>query len=265
VLVVILLVAAARRHATPNQASPAVTASVVQTMTGLPVAAYNRAGASGATPPTLIPAADRPSGAPTFLYMGAEYCPYCAAERWVMVATLARFGTLSGLELITSSSTDIFPDTPTFSFAKLAFHGPGLSVQTVELENRAEQPLQTPTAEQNALITKYDAPPFLGPNASSGSGQSSGSIPFILIGGTYLSVGSQFSPGLLAGMTWSQVAAAVRNGTSLGRTILANANVLTGAICRVDGGKPAAVCQSPGAAAGAAALPTTPTPAGGAA
>ena len=32
-------------------------------------------------------------GKPEILYVGAEYCPYCAAERWAMVVALSRFGT----------------------------------------------------------------------------------------------------------------------------------------------------------------------------
>jgi hypothetical protein len=31
------------------------------------------------------------------LYIGAEYCPYCAAERWPLVMALSKFGTFSNL------------------------------------------------------------------------------------------------------------------------------------------------------------------------
>ena len=33
------------------------------------------------------------AGLPEMLYMGAEYCPFCAAERWAMVMALSKFGT----------------------------------------------------------------------------------------------------------------------------------------------------------------------------
>src|SRR5215471_17073708 len=32
-------------------------------------------------------------GKPEMLYIGAEYCPYCAAMRWSMAVALSRFGT----------------------------------------------------------------------------------------------------------------------------------------------------------------------------
>ena len=53
--------------------------------------------------------------------MGAEYCPYCAAERWAMAVALSRFGTFSDLRLIHSSSADIYPNTPTLSFYRSSY------------------------------------------------------------------------------------------------------------------------------------------------
>ena len=36
-------------------------------------------------------------GKPQVVFVGAEYCPYCAAERWSMVMWLSRFGTFKNL------------------------------------------------------------------------------------------------------------------------------------------------------------------------
>jgi thiol-disulfide isomerase/thioredoxin len=55
-------------------------------------------------------------GKPEVLYLGAEYCPYCAAQRWAMINALSRFGTFTGLTTTHSSSTDSDPNTPTFTF-----------------------------------------------------------------------------------------------------------------------------------------------------
>ena len=41
---------------------------------------------------------------PEILYIGAEYCPFCAAERWSMIIALSRFGTFSNLHFMTSSA-----------------------------------------------------------------------------------------------------------------------------------------------------------------
>ena len=58
------------------------------------------------------------NGKPEMLYMGAEYCPYCAAERWSMVVALSRFGTFQGLGTTRSASGDVFPNTATWTFYK---------------------------------------------------------------------------------------------------------------------------------------------------
>jgi thiol-disulfide isomerase/thioredoxin len=56
------------------------------------------------------------NGKPLIVYIGAEYCPYCAAERWAAVIALSRFGTFTGLGQTHSSSSDVYPDTATLSF-----------------------------------------------------------------------------------------------------------------------------------------------------
>ena len=61
------------------------------------------------TPPTS-------GGKPEVLYLGAMYCPFCAAQRWAMVNALSRFGTFSGLKTTHSSSTDSYPNTPTWTY-----------------------------------------------------------------------------------------------------------------------------------------------------
>ena len=54
--------------------------------------------------------------------MGAEYCPYCAAERWSMIVALGRFGTFSGLQTMRSSSTDSRPQHADLDVRSLYVH-----------------------------------------------------------------------------------------------------------------------------------------------
>ena len=56
------------------------------------------------------------AGKPRVLYVGAEYCPYCAAQRWAVAAALSRFGTFADLSETASATDDIHPDTATLSF-----------------------------------------------------------------------------------------------------------------------------------------------------
>ncbi|EQD78092.1 protein containing DUF929, partial [mine drainage metagenome] len=39
------------------------------------------------------------NGKPEVLYIGAEYCPYCALLRWSLVGALSRFGKFSNLQI----------------------------------------------------------------------------------------------------------------------------------------------------------------------
>ena len=71
-------------------------------------------------------------GKPELLYIGAEYCPFCAAQRWAMVAALSRFGTFSNLSLTHSASADVYPDTPTFSFYQSTYSSKYLTFTSVE-------------------------------------------------------------------------------------------------------------------------------------
>jgi hypothetical protein len=61
------------------------------------------------------------AGKPLVVYIGAEYCPFCAAQRWPLVVALSRFGTFSGLSVTRSASEDVFPDTATLSFHSASY------------------------------------------------------------------------------------------------------------------------------------------------
>lgn len=175
-------------------------------------------------------------GKPEVLYMGGEYCPYCAADRWVMLTALSRFGTFSGVQSMFSSSNDVYPSTPTFTFLHAHFTSQYVDFVPVEMWSRtasASDPpdLQKPTAQQQQLWNTYNT---------------GGGIPFLLIGGRY--VGSTpFSPQDLAGRTQQQIASNLSDPTQqTTQDIIGNANLLTATICSITNGEPSDVCQSPG-------------------
>jgi len=216
---------------------------IVTTTTTVPVATSDSVGAGTASSnPTSITGAPLTSGGkPEMLYMGAEYCPYCAAERWGMVVALSRFGTFSGLAATHSAATDgagnaePYPNTATWTFAKSTFTSKYLTFTPVEMFTNVPDPstggytaLQAPTAQQQALIGKYDA---------------NGSIPFIDFGNKYLSVGASYDPAVLQGLTWSQIADDLHNPASpVAKGVLGTANYMTAAICGLTGNQPASAC-----------------------
>ena len=89
---------------------------MIKDATTVPAATLNAVGAGKAYAKSVTTVSSAPpltsGGKPSVLYIGAEYCPYCATERWAMVAALSRFGTFSGLRGIKSAATDAYPNTP---------------------------------------------------------------------------------------------------------------------------------------------------------
>ena len=193
----------------------------------------------GSPPP---PALTGPNGKPEFFYAGAEYCPFCAAQRWAVVVVLSRFGTFSKLNQTTSSATDSFPNTATFSFYQSAYTSRYIYFDSVE--QTTNQPdgaggytaLQTPTAEQQNLIQTYDGPPYL---------SSAGSIPFIDIANRYAMQGANYSPQVLANLTLEDIANKLSDPSSdVTKGIVGSANYLTAAICLVTNQQPASACSA---------------------
>jgi hypothetical protein len=174
-------------------------------------------------------------GKPEMLYIGAEFCPICAAQRWPMTVALSQFGTFANLQQTHSAVRD--GNIPTVSYYGSTFTSPYLTFTPVETTTNEPsggyyKPLETPTAAQNALW-----------QANSPNGQQT--FPFIDIGGKWLLQTSQFPATALEGKSFNQVLHSVGdNNTSIGAAIDASAAVLIQKICSVTGEKPAATCAA---------------------
>jgi hypothetical protein len=178
------------------------------------------------------------SDKPGLLYIGADFCPYCAGERWGLALTLLRFGQLDGVRYMLSSATDAHANTPTFSFQHAAYHSRYLDFQAVETADRLQRQLMTPNALQLKILARFDAPPYM---------PSSGGIPFVYLDGKYVLNTLLAAPQELDGKDWTQIADALADPTSpLFQSVMPKVNLLTAAICRTNGGKPASVCRAPG-------------------
>jgi hypothetical protein len=225
---------------TEPAAGAALPASVVANIASVPASALGSVGTGTTFGHTVAPATGAPltsGGKPEILYVGAEYCPYCATERWPLAVALSRFGTFTGLRGIHSSATDVYPSQPTLTFAHASYTSRYLTFTSVE--TTTEDPhtlLQRPTAAEQALLNRYDAPPYVQPD-------SSGAIPFIDIGNRYLIHGAQYNPQVLQHHSWAQVAAALHDPASpIAQGADGAANMITAAICKLTGGQPARVC-----------------------
>ena len=233
-----------------------VSPALLHNLTGVSDSTLNAIGAgTGITKLTSITGSNLTSnGKPEVLYIGAEFCPYCAAERWALIVALSRFGTFENLSLMLSSATDIYSDTATFSFVNSSYTSPYISFVSVEQTDRNHNPLQTPTTEETNLMNQYDVPSSLCP--------SGGCIPFVDVANKYsnTNTGSQFFPYVLrvggtasngnsAPLNWTQIASQI-NGTSgyVSPAVDGAANNLISAICSAlesytPNNVPASVCS----------------------
>jgi hypothetical protein len=196
------------------------------------------------------PALTASGGKPVVLYIGGEFCPLCAAERWALIMALSRFGTFSNLHETTSSPWDSDPSTPTFTFYGSRYTSPHLELQAVENETNdktglgTRTTLQPVTTEQGALWQKYEAQ----------YGESEG-FPFLDIDNKVLIVSASYDPGLLAGLDQVQVASRLSNPQDpITQAIVGTANYLTAGICSATGVSASPWCTSAGVTSAAKAL-----------
>jgi thiol-disulfide isomerase/thioredoxin len=214
-------------------------ATVASQVTGVPASTLDKVGRGAVPSFTKTPftagsgAAITSGGKPEMLYIGAEYCPYCAAMRWSMAIALSRFGQLSPLHGIHSSPTDTDPNTATLTFYKTSYTSNYLAFTPVENLTVNRTPLQNPTAAQNALWAKYEPDP------------NTRGYPFIDFGNKLVLKGPIYDPAILQGKSWSQIAAALKDPASpIAQSVDGAANYITGAICRMTNNQPASVCSS---------------------
>ena len=180
------------------------------------------------------------------LYVGADFCPFCAGQRWALVLTLLRFGNFQGLQFMASSPTDVFANTPTFSFQKATYKSKYVEFTPVETADRKGKKLESLNKSQNAIFNKFDAPPY---------SPSYGGIPFVYVDGQYMVSRPMVSPQNLSGMDWAQVVASLKNQESdLFQSVMPQVNALSAAICSLDGGNPDDVCSASGVTAANAIL-----------
>ncbi len=124
------------------------------------------------------------------LFIGSEACPFCAAESWSLVSALQQYGSLTGLTHVISNSSESIPNIPGYGFSNASYQSKEISFWEIETTGTSwNHKLQSPNSTEESFFTKYD------PN---------GNIPFLLIGGLYLHIGSGVSPESMVNMEWDQ-------------------------------------------------------------
>jgi hypothetical protein len=218
-----------------------VPAAVLNDLSGVSISTLDQVGkgAPGINSPTAISGSSplTLNSKPEVLYMGAEYCPFCAAERWSMIVALDKFGNFTGIDYMQSSATDTLPSTPTFSFVHATYTSNYITFVTIEQQDRSGNSLQTASAEEDSLLKTYDT---------------GGTIPFVDFANSYAITSSQYSPAALrvggiataAPYNWTDIAPQLNNASSVfAQNVDGAANRIISAICKVDGNAPTSVCS----------------------
>ena len=235
IVIVVVVGLVTKKH--PKSGTPTSTApaTAVQQASSVPASVFAQvgAGSASAAPKTVSgqPVADT-NGHPTVLFVGAEWCPYCATERWPMVVALSRFGTFSNLGRTASSPSDTYPNTQTFSL-----HGATYTSQYLSLDAKELQSNQVTGGHYASLDTLTSA-------EQANFKKAGGGFPYINLGGKY-TVGTQLNPALLQGKTMEQIAAALSDPTSdIAKAIDGAANLFTAGLCTLTNNQPASVCTA---------------------
>jgi hypothetical protein len=243
------------RAAERTVVAPGVEAQLAK----VPTAVFDTVGVDpGDTPltaPTVLAGQPllRAGGRPEVLFVGAEYCPFCAAERWPLIVALSRFGRFTGLKDMQSAPLSVFPDTQTFSFVGatytsryLAFTGVELYSDTIDAQGSFAR-IASLTPAQAQVLSRY--------GGHSGASSVAGATPFVDIGNRMVTSTSAFSPAVLARQSQSTIAGALSQADDpTTQAVVASANQLSAGICAITGQLPTSVCTGRGVRDAAASL-----------
>lgn len=209
--------------------APAAVAQAVQNVSASTLATVGAGNV--ATHPTPVtgkpPLVD--NGKPEVLYIGAEFCPYCAIERWALAEGLSQFGSFGGLDVVRSGDTD--GDFASLDFRNATYTSKYIAFVPVEAADRNQNKLQSVSASQTALwasLTKNET------------------FPFIDFGNKFaLAANSPLDPTVLGSLDQEQVAQQLNDPSSkIAQTISGGANDVIAAVCSMTGNKPGKVCSS---------------------
>jgi thiol-disulfide isomerase/thioredoxin len=167
-------------------------------------------------------------GKPIVVFIGAEYCPFCAATRWPLILALMRFGNFSGLDYMVSAPpvNETYYDVPTFTFLHAQYTSPYIVFEAYEVQNRNYGLIAEPPSNYSQVWSSYGS-----------------AYPFIDFANRFVLYSSPIVPQTWHNYNWTQIAGFIASNTSIGVQIREYANAITAVICEVDGNSPSSVCS----------------------
>ncbi len=233
----------------------AASPDVVAQLAKIPPSVFDAVGGTATNTPLAAPSvlSGQPllqsGGKPEVLFVGAEYCPFCAAERWPLIVALSRFGHFTSLKNMQSAQLSVFPGTQTFSFVGSTYTSRYLAFSGVELYSDAVDDhgsfgrIATLSPAQAMVVARY------------GSHPGAGSYPFLDIANRMTTSTSAFSPAVLAKQSQAAIAGGLDQADNpITQAVVASANQLTAGVCAATDQQPDSVCSSKGVRDAAVAL-----------
>ncbi|MGH9028951.1 MAG: DUF929 family protein [Acidimicrobiales bacterium] len=253
-LVIVKVAGGSNNNGNANATGPILTAatpSVLSKVTSVPSSVASAVGlptGSGSNGFLAVPSVwkgQKPltyDGKPGALFIGGEFCPYCAAERWAMIMAFSRFGTFSNLKETTSSPWDTDSATNTFSFDGASYSSNYLVFRPIENESNDTGPggqgrkiLEPLTSAEQKLWSNGDAH----------FGESPG-FPFLNIGNKVFVWDPSYNPQVLQGLDWNQIAGKLSNPKDpVTQDIVGTATYLTAGICSITSNQGSSWCSLP--------------------
>jgi hypothetical protein len=194
--------------------------------------------ATVAVPTKVTPSLSTVASNSEVSYVGAEYCPYCAFQRWALLVALSKFGTFTHLDNeIFSSSSDVYPHLASWSFVGAKYTSKYFTFDPTELTSSTPaksggyERLERMSAAQRIAFKKYNP---------------QGSLPFVDIGNQYITIGSSSSPSVLEGLSLGQIGRDLNSPNNpVARAVDGSANYLIAALCTMAQTTPPALCSAP--------------------
>jgi hypothetical protein len=170
-------------------------------------------------------------------YVGAEYCPYCAIQRWGLLVALSKFGTFTNLNHeILSSSTDVYPHLASWSFIGAEYTSKYFQFDPVELTSDQRtsaggyKPLEKMTDPERVAYEKFNP---------------QGELPFVDFGNHYVTLGASSSPSVLEGLSPSAIGQQLNNPKSaVALAVDGSANYFIASLCSMAQTDAPAICSS---------------------
>jgi len=160
------------------------------------------------------------SGKPLVFFLGAGFCPFCAAERWSVAEALKNFGSWQRLpEDYSAERDEKYLNLPTLNLATALYSSEFIEFLSIETADRNFNPIENANDDPYGLIENHNPDQI---------------VPFTLVDGQFMQAGTGYSPKLLEGLNHMKVREQILDPQSaLGSSIKTEANFITALICFV--------------------------------